>query len=120
MSILFITHDLGVIAQMAQYVVVMYLGRVMEKGPVDAIFHNPKHPYTQALLRSIPSAQKTTKTKLPTITVRFPIPSISRKAAHSIRVALMQSKENAMSSCLLSILWRSTICQLFPLRKKRG
>lgn len=74
MSILFITHDLGVIAQMAQYVVVMYLGRVMEKGPVDAIFHNPKHPYTQALLRSIPSAQKTTKTKLPTITGSIPHP----------------------------------------------
>ncbi len=74
MSILFITHDLGVIAQMAQYVVVMYLGRVMEKGPVDAIFHNPKHPYTQALLQSIPSAQKTTKVKLPTISGSIPHP----------------------------------------------
>lgn len=74
MSILFITHDLGVIAQMAQFVVVMYLGHVMEKGPVDAIFHNPKHPYTQALLRSIPSAQKTTKVKLPTISGSIPHP----------------------------------------------
>ena len=74
MSILFITHDLGVIAQMAQYVVVMYLGHVMEKGPVDSIFHNPKHPYTQALLRSIPSAQKSTKVKLPTISGSIPHP----------------------------------------------
>ncbi len=74
MGILFITHDLGVIAQMAQYVVVMYLGRVMESGPVDAIFHNPKHPYTQALLQSIPSAQKTTKVKLPTISGSIPHP----------------------------------------------
>ena len=54
-AIIFITHDLGVIAQMASYVVVMYLGRVMEQGPVDDIFHAPKHPYTRALLRSIPS-----------------------------------------------------------------
>ena len=74
MGIIFITHDLGVIAQMTQYVVVMYLGRVMERGPVDAIFHNPKHPYTQALLRSIPSAQKTTKVKLPTISGSIPHP----------------------------------------------
>ena len=54
-AIIFITHDLGVIAQMAEYVMVMYLGLVMEQGPVDDIFHAPKHPYTQALLRSIPS-----------------------------------------------------------------
>jgi len=74
MTILFITHDLGVIAQMTQYVVVMYLGRVMEKGPVDDIFHNPKHPYTRALLDSIPSAQKTTKVKLPTIAGSIPHP----------------------------------------------
>lgn len=74
MGIIFITHDLGVIAQMTQYVVVMYLGRVMERGPVDAIFHSPKHPYTQALLRSIPSAQKTTKVKLPTISGSIPHP----------------------------------------------
>jgi peptide/nickel transport system ATP-binding protein len=54
MSILFITHDLGVVAEMADEVVVMYLGTVVEKGDVDSIFHDPKHPYTQALLRSIP------------------------------------------------------------------
>ena len=55
MAIIFITHDLGVIAQVADYVVVMYLGRVMETGPVDDIFHNPLHPYTKALLESIPT-----------------------------------------------------------------
>ena len=55
MAIMLITHDLGVIAEMADEVVVMYLGRVVEEGPVDDIFHNPKHPYTRALLRSIPS-----------------------------------------------------------------
>ena len=54
MAIMFITHALGVIAEMADQVVVMYLGEQVEIAPVDAIYHNPGHPYTQALLRSIP------------------------------------------------------------------
>ncbi|MGC9468921.1 MAG: ABC transporter ATP-binding protein [Anaerolineae bacterium] len=53
-AIMFITHNLGVIAQMTERVVVMYLGRVVEDAPVDSLFHNPLHPYTRALLRSIP------------------------------------------------------------------
>jgi oligopeptide/dipeptide ABC transporter ATP-binding protein len=73
-AIVFITHDLGVIAQMAQYVVVMYLGRVMEEGPVDDIFHMPKHPYTKALLRSIPSLYGETRTVLPVIAGALPHP----------------------------------------------
>jgi peptide/nickel transport system ATP-binding protein len=73
-AIIFITHDLGVIAQMAAYVVVMYLGRVMEEGPVDEIFHAPKHPYTRALLRSIPSLQTETRTALPVIAGALPHP----------------------------------------------
>src|SRR5690606_20307666 len=55
LAIILITHDMGVIAEMADDVVVMYLGRVVERGTVDEIFHAPKHPYTRALLRSIPS-----------------------------------------------------------------
>ncbi len=73
-AIIFITHDLGVIAQMADYVTVMYLGLVMEQGPVDDIFHTPKHPYTQALLRSIPSVSSTPRTILPTISGSIPHP----------------------------------------------
>jgi peptide/nickel transport system ATP-binding protein len=73
-AIIFITHDLGVIAQMANDVVVMYLGRVVEKGPVDAIFHAPKHPYTRALLRSIPSIVGETHIDLPTIAGNLPHP----------------------------------------------
>ena len=53
-AILFITHDLGVIAEMAQFVVVMYAGKVMEYTDVKTIFSNPKHPYTVGLLDSIP------------------------------------------------------------------
>jgi oligopeptide/dipeptide ABC transporter ATP-binding protein len=73
-AIIFITHDLGVIAQMASYVVVMYLGRVMEEGPVDEIFHAPKHPYTKALLRSIPSLYGETRVALPVIAGALPHP----------------------------------------------
>lgn len=54
MSILMITHDLGVVAEMADYVVVMYAGQVVEEGEVVQLFENPKHPYTQGLLRSKP------------------------------------------------------------------
>jgi peptide/nickel transport system ATP-binding protein len=73
-AIIFITHDLGVIAQMTSYVVVMYLGRVMEQGPVDQIFHAPAHPYTRALLRSIPSIHGETRTPLPVISGSLPHP----------------------------------------------
>jgi peptide/nickel transport system ATP-binding protein len=73
-AIIFITHDLGVIAQVARHVVVMYLGRVMEQGPVDDIFHSPKHPYTRALLRSIPSIQATRRVRLPIISGALPHP----------------------------------------------
>jgi peptide/nickel transport system ATP-binding protein len=74
MAIIFITHDLGVIAQVADYVVVMYLGRVMETGPVDDIFHNPQHPYTKALLKSIPTVHSQSRTALPTIEGSIPHP----------------------------------------------
>ncbi len=53
-SIMLITHDLGVVAGMADYVVVMYAGRVVEKGTADDIFHHPMHPYTIGLMRSKP------------------------------------------------------------------
>jgi oligopeptide/dipeptide ABC transporter ATP-binding protein len=74
MAVMLITHDLGVIAEMADDVVVMYLGRVVEEGPVDDIFHAPKHPYTRALLRSIPTVQSTPRRKLPTIAGSIPHP----------------------------------------------
>ena len=54
MSIMFITHSMGVVAQLCDEVIVMYLGRVVERASVDEIFYDPKHPYTRPLLRSIP------------------------------------------------------------------
>ncbi len=74
MAIMLITHNLGVIAEMADDVGVMYLGRVVEEGPVDDIFHNPRHPYTKALLQSIPSIESTPRVELPTISGSIPHP----------------------------------------------
>jgi peptide/nickel transport system ATP-binding protein len=74
MAIMLITHNLGVVAEMADDVVVMYLGRVVEQGKVDDIFHDPKHPYTKALLQSIPSIESAPRVRLPTITGSIPHP----------------------------------------------
>jgi peptide/nickel transport system ATP-binding protein len=74
MAIMLITHNLGVVAEMADDVVVMYLGRVVEEGSVDEIFHDPKHPYTKALLQSIPSIESAPRVRLPTITGSIPHP----------------------------------------------
>jgi peptide/nickel transport system ATP-binding protein len=59
MAVLLITHDLGVIAEVADHVAIMYAGQIVESGPVDTIFHNPKHPYTQGLLASVPRLDET-------------------------------------------------------------
>jgi peptide/nickel transport system ATP-binding protein len=74
MAIMLITHDLGVVAEMATEVAVMYLGRVVEQAPVDAIFHAPRHPYTRALLRSIPRIRTRTRERLTPIAGAVPHP----------------------------------------------
>ncbi|WP_152360864.1 ABC transporter ATP-binding protein [Microlunatus speluncae] len=74
MAMIFITHDLGVVAEIADEVVVMYLGTVVEQGPVDEIFHNPQHPYTRALLASIPRMGRGAKQRLATIPGQVPHP----------------------------------------------
>jgi peptide/nickel transport system ATP-binding protein len=74
MAIMLITHDLGVVAEMATDVAVMYLGRVVEQAPVDAIFHAPRHPYTQALLRSIPRMRARSRERLTPIAGAVPHP----------------------------------------------
>ena len=74
MAIMLITHDLGVVAEMATDVAVMYLGRVVEQAPVDEIFHAPRHPYTQALLRSIPRMRSRSRERLIPIAGAVPHP----------------------------------------------
>ena len=74
MSVIFITHDLGVVAEMADDVAVMYLGRIVEQCAVDAIFYEPLHPYTVELLRSIPELGREPRTRLSTIEGTVPTP----------------------------------------------
>lgn len=74
MAIMYITHDLGVIAEMTEHVIVMYLGRVVESADVDAIFYNPQHPYMRALLKSIPRIGRKSRQRLESITGVVPDP----------------------------------------------
>jgi oligopeptide/dipeptide ABC transporter ATP-binding protein len=68
MAVMLITHDLGLVAEFAEHVVVMYAGRVVESAPVRELFREPKHPYTRGLLRSVPSyADNARLARLPTI-----------------------------------------------------
>ena len=74
MAIIFITHDLGVIANMADEVAVMYLGKIVEYGAARQIFHDPKHPYTKGLMRSIPKFGGSDGQHLATIRGTVPVP----------------------------------------------
>jgi peptide/nickel transport system ATP-binding protein len=74
MAVMFITHNLGVIAQIADTVAIMYLGQVVEYGPVRDILRNPKHPYTVDLLRAVPRLGKTAGQRLVAIEGSIPSP----------------------------------------------
>jgi oligopeptide/dipeptide ABC transporter ATP-binding protein len=74
MAMLLITHDLGVVAELCDDVVVMYAGRVVERGPVADVFASPQHPYTEALLQSIPLLGMTQAEKLRVIRGTVPSP----------------------------------------------
>jgi oligopeptide/dipeptide ABC transporter ATP-binding protein len=74
MALLLITHDLGLVAEMADRVAVMYAGRVVERGPVAEIFRSPQHPYTEALLHSIPMLGMTQEQPLQVIRGMVPNP----------------------------------------------
>jgi peptide/nickel transport system ATP-binding protein len=74
MALMLITHDMGVIAQMADDVAVMYLGKVVEFAPVRQLFAAPRHPYTRALLRSVPSMTAVPRERLATIGGAVPHP----------------------------------------------
>jgi peptide/nickel transport system ATP-binding protein len=73
-AVIFITHDLGVVAEVADDVLVMYAGRVVEKGSADDVFYTPEHPYTWGLLSSTPRLDRVRETRLPSITGSPPSP----------------------------------------------
>jgi len=115
MAIMYITHDLGVIAEMTRDVVVMYLGQIVERGTVDDIFYEPKHPYTQALLESIPKMGQKTGARLGAIRGMVPDAfSVPKGCAFHDRCtqfmpgicdeivpASIQVNERQVASCLL-------------------
>jgi len=74
MSILFITHDLGTVANMCDRVAVMYLGQIVETGSVRQIFHNAQHPYTRSLLKSLPKMEQDREERLYAIRGVVPVP----------------------------------------------
>ena len=65
LSLIFITHDLGVVAQIAERVLVMYAGRIVEQGPAQEVLRNPRHPYTEGLLRAAPRLRRSKITPIP-------------------------------------------------------
>tara|TARA_B100001093_G_C26165166_1_gene733253 strand:- start:181 stop:558 length:378 start_codon:yes stop_codon:yes gene_type:complete len=78
MAIIYISHDLGVIANMVDKVIVMYLGKIVERTSVKNLFDNPLHPYSKALIDSIPRIGKTKKQKLFSIKGVVPAPLENR------------------------------------------
>jgi len=104
MAMVFITHDLGVVAELCDEVVVMYAGRVAERGPVRGIFKSARHPYTHGLIASLPGIDTVPKTPLPTIEGVVPaIGSLPKGCRFSNRCrhadALCGSAVPALESC---------------------
>ena len=126
MSILFITHDLGVIAELADKVVVMYKGKVVEEGSVSAIFSHPKHPYTKGLLACRPPLDRRLKT-LPTVADFMSVAedgSITEtpNSIHEVSDAYVVSKEDREARhqelyAQKPILEVKNLCTYFPLNK---
>ena len=126
MGMLFITHDLGVIADIADKVVVMYKGRVVENGTVEQIFNNPQHPYTKGLLACRPPLHKRLK-KLPTIkdfmneNADGTFTEISQSVNESLRNLEVSTTEIAAQRKEIysknPILKVEQLCTWFPIRK---
>lgn len=127
MSILLITHDLGVVAEMCDRVVVMYAGQVVEDADVESIFDNPKHPYTRGLLESIPNMEEDTE-YLTTIKGTVPSPSNMPKGCR-----FAERCSHAIEKCVQSMppvftfsnggkcrcwLYEKNLEQVFPLKKE--
>ena len=98
MAIMLITHAMGVVAETAQRVVVMYAGKVIEEAPVDQLFANPRHPYTQGLIRSIPridtaATQKTRLEAIPGVVPSLLNPPPGCRFAARCRYAMPKCRE---------------------------
>lgn len=105
MAIIMVTHDLGVIVQMCDEVIVMYAGKVCERGTVDQIFYNPKHEYTKGLLKSIPYGSKNEGRLIPIDGSPVDIMNLPQGCAFAPRC------DKAMKICL------TTTCGEVPIEK---
>jgi peptide/nickel transport system ATP-binding protein len=115
MAVILITHDMGVIAEMADDVVVMYLGHVVERSPVKPLFAEPLHPYTTALLRSIPSVMAEPRTKMPTISGSIPHPFNKPRGCpfHPRCPRMIDGVCNVQMPHMVQIDDRSVACHLY-------
>ncbi|MEP3350614.1 MAG: ABC transporter ATP-binding protein [Marinomonas sp.] len=100
MAVIFITHDMGVVAEIADDVVVMLKGQKVEEGPVKELFSNPQHPYTQALLSAVPKLGSMTGEAFPK---RFPINSIENGELRLVGEEKAQNTARYNESPLLSV-----------------
>ena len=113
MAIVFITHDLGVIAELASKVVVMYGGRVAEEAPVEPLFANPLHPYTKGLLASIPRLDSVSKSVLPTIPGMVPsVNELPSGCRFSNRCSFVQPSCESQKPLLESVADQRTVACL--------
>ena len=108
MSIMFITHDLGVIAKMADEVAVMYLGKIVEQRDVDSLFYDPKHPYLRALLRSVPALGTQAANGSSRLRAWSRTRSAFRPAAHSTHAVRTPWLGSAIRACRPSCSWTTT------------
>ena len=108
LSYLFISHDLAVVQYMADRIGVMYLGRIVEEGPAHEVVKNPKHPYTKALIDSIPSSSTTRVPSSSPASRRAP--STRPRVAVSARAArsLARSARSSRCSRMRRTAWRAT------------
>ena len=115
MAIIMITHDLGVIADMCDEIIVMYAGRICERGTADEIFYNPRHEYTKGLLRSIPRLDTRHRKLIPIAGSPVDLTNMPRGCAftsrcdHAMKICLGELPEelpindNHMASCWMNV-----------------
>ena len=104
-SIILITHDLGVVAEICERVVVMYAGQIVEQGDVRTILKDPKHPYTKGLLKSVPDLRGK-KGRLYSIPGNVPKPGTLNKAA-ALQLVVKRCLENVPKKRQIYMKWKS-------------
>jgi len=123
MAILFITHNLGAVAQLADHVAIMYLGLVVEQGTVREIFHDPRHPYTRDLLRAVPRIGRTRGQRLAAIGGGIPSP-FERPAGCPFHPRCREAEPGRCDAGLPGAAWvsgsHSVSCFRFPAKETHG